>query len=83
MSFKKINVGTIQVDAEVNIQQLPSLDGDSQTLTTGSLSGAGLGAGAMPNIKNDITNQVKDFIQGIDWKKSIAKQISDDLKGKE
>ena len=32
---------------------------------------------------NHITNQVKDFIQGIDWKKSIAKQISDDLKGKE
>ena len=83
LSFKKINVGTIQVDAEVNIQQLPSLDNDSQTLTTGSLgAGAGLGVGAMPDIKGQIQNAVKDFLGNIDWKKSIAKQVSDDLKGK-
>ena len=83
LSFKKINVGTIQVDAEVNIQQLPSLDNDSQTLTTGSLGGgAGLGAGAMPDIKGRIQNAVKDFLGDIDWKKSIAKHIQEDAKEK-
>lgn len=82
LSFKKINVGSIRVDAEVDIQQLPTLDGDSSTIKTGSLGATGLGGGDMPDIKGDIMGTVKDFVQGIDWKKSIAKTVSDDLKGK-
>ena len=73
LSFKKINVGSIRVDAEVEIQQLPTLEGDSTTLTTGSLSAGGTNAG-MPDVAGDIQKMSKEIIKNIDLKKSILYQ---------
>ena len=81
LSFKKISVGSIRVDAEVDIQKLPTLEGDSTTLTTGSLSAGGANV-QIPDIKGQVSNAVKDFMGGIDWKTSIAKQMQTEAKEK-
>ena len=73
LSFKKISVGSIRVDAEVEIQQLPTLEGDSTTLTTGSLSIGGTNA-SMPDVAGDIQKMSKEIIKNIDLKKSVLYQ---------
>ena len=73
LSFKKINVGTIRVDAEVDIQKLPTLEGDSTKLTTGSLSVDSSIKSQIEEAKNVTNDVMKDIVAKIDLKKSFIR----------